>query len=125
MAVITRRVSFAGTVDVEPVRGHIDLAYDTDRPFHVFITFIEDHTTWFFARDVLARRVPGTHDVRVDVDGMWTILRLVSPEGEAEIKIVRAHIDAFLAATTRAVPYGAEKLDFDAELDALLKDGAR
>lgn len=124
MAAIFRRVSYHGTVDVEPIRGHIDLAYDTDRPLDVWVLFVEQYAPWRFARDVLARQVPGQHEVKVDVDGMWTVLRLTSPEGEAEIRIMRCQVDAFLAQTARAVPYGTEVINFDAELAELL-GGAR
>lgn len=126
MAVISRRVSFTGLdAEMDAATGHVDLAYDTEQPLIVWLSFVETYCPWSFARDVLARRIPGTHDVHVDVDGMWTVLHLASPDGEAVIKVMRCQVDAFLAQTARAVPYGTEQVDFDAELELLLKDGAR
>lgn len=126
MAVISRRASYTGLdAEMDAATGHVVLAYDTDQPLTVWLTFVETYCPWSFARDVLARRIPGTHDVHVDVDGMWTVITLTTPDGSALLRVMRCQVDAFLAATARAVPYGSEVVDFDAELDQLLKDGAR
>jgi hypothetical protein len=128
MALITRETSFTASGTGGRGAGKVALAYDTDRPLHVSMTFLDgsdDPAQWVFARDILARRATGLDCVRVDIDGLWTVVRLTGNDGSADIQILHAQVDAFLAATARAVPYGSEVADFDAELDQLLKDGAR
>jgi hypothetical protein len=107
-------------------------AYDPDQPYEVRMDLIrpgEDDVIWTFSRDVLARNLTGLHDVRCDVDGLWTYIHLSritdAESASATVRILRAQVDAFLRATARCVPYGRESVDFDAELDQLLKDGAR
>lgn len=110
-------------------QGSVRLDYDANDPHAVTLLFIGggEQIPWTFARDILRRHIPGTGDVRCDVDGLWTVLRLASNTEVATVKILNANVDAFLAKTARLVPYGkeAEVLDFDAELDALLSGGTR
>lgn len=127
MTIHTRGMSF--NVPSQACGGRVEFAYDTEQPLCVSITQFGrsdgEPAQWVFARDILARRVPGLADVRCDVDGIWTLLHLSSPEGALTLRFVRAEVDAFLGATERAVPYGAEILDVDAGLYQLLKRGVR
>jgi hypothetical protein len=125
MAYITRYIGFA---EVHGGGGNLEFAYDTEKPFAVAMTILiigETPVRWDLSRDVLARRVPGLHDVTVDVEGQWTYIHLSGSEGKADLRIVRQHLDTFLQRTARAVPYGSEVIQFDAELEQLLSGGAR
>lgn len=111
-----------------PGAGKAMLSYDSDTPLHVKLSIGEGAArwpvSWTIGRDILARRTPGLADVRCDVDGLWTMVRLSNGEGSCDIQLMRAEVDAFLARTTELVPYGSEVIDIDDELAALL-GGAR
>lgn len=141
MTAVSRTVSFHhidGGAPSQP--GAMDLIYDTDRPFEVAISFGAGEASWDVWRSVLAGDIDGRPTVHVDgrviyggfgyeVDGMYGYLTLAgASDGQPHAIVLRclaAPVRAFLALTAQLVPYGAENLDFDAELDALLKDGAR
>jgi hypothetical protein len=109
--------------------GVATFRFDDISPTDVRVTFADDvddqdAVTWLVGRDVLALRVEGLGDVRCRADGLWFHLHLSGGGRTAVLTFVRAQVEAFLRATERLVPFAAD-LDFGAELDALLKDGAR
>lgn len=105
--------------------------WSDDDPFAVRMTFfVGDHTPeWIFARELLAEGLyspSGSGDVIVWVepedDGVLH-LALSAPLGEAHFELSRLDVVTFLHQTDLVVPPGAERMDVDDELDALLKIG--
>ena len=108
------------------------LAYRTDDPYAVHITFHigSDHpVNWTFARELLVEgvfRACGHGDVRIwptKVDGRSVILMaLSSPDGDALLEAPSAQVSAWLERTLRAVPPGteSERLGMDDGLAELL-----
>ncbi|WP_328944459.1 SsgA family sporulation/cell division regulator [Streptomyces sp. NBC_00250] len=108
------------------------LAYRTDDPYAVHITFHigTDHpVNWTFARELLVEgvfRACGHGDVRIwptKVDGRSVILMaLSSPDGDALLEAPSAQVSAWLERTLRAVPPGteSERLGIDDGLTELL-----
>ncbi|MCB8906484.1 MULTISPECIES: SsgA family sporulation/cell division regulator [unclassified Streptomyces] len=108
------------------------LAYRTDDPYAVHITFHigTDHpVNWTFARELLVEgvfRACGHGDVRIwptKVDGRSVILMaLSSPDGDALLEAPSAQVSAWLERTLRAVPPGteSERLGIDDGLAELL-----
>ncbi|MET9538561.1 SsgA family sporulation/cell division regulator [Streptomyces sp. NPDC006553] len=108
------------------------LAYRTDDPYAVHITFHigTDHpVNWTFARELLVEgvfRACGHGDVRIwptKVDGSSVILMaLSSPDGDALLEAPSAQVSAWLERTLRAVPPGteSERLGIDDGLAELL-----
>ncbi|MFB7589541.1 SsgA family sporulation/cell division regulator [Streptomyces sp. NPDC056169] len=94
------------------------LAYRTDDPYAVHITFHvgTDHpVNWTFARELLVEgvfRACGHGDVRIwptKVDGRSVVLMaLSSPDGDALLEAPSAQVSAWLERTLRAVPPGTE-----------------
>lgn len=112
--------------------GAITFSYDDTDPLAVAVHFGVDRKRssidWGFARDLLAdglARSVGLQDVFCWTVGDWFHIGLSSPDGKAVFRMPAEQIRAFLAAAERLVPYGTESSTVDAELDALLKDGAR
>ncbi|GGW35700.1 sporulation protein SsgA [Streptomyces lucensis JCM 4490] len=108
------------------------LAYRTDDPYAVHITFhidSEHPVDWTFARELLVEgvfRPCGHGDVRV-----WpsrtgrrgvVLMALDSPDGDALLEAPAAQVSAWLERTLRAVPPGTEggRLGIDDALDHLL-----
>ncbi|MGW8765578.1 SsgA family sporulation/cell division regulator [Streptomyces sp. NPDC055815] len=108
------------------------LAYRTDDPYAVHITFHvgTDHpVNWTFARELLVEgvfRACGHGDVRIwptKVEGRSVILMaLSSPDGDALLEAPSAQVSAWLERTLRAVPPGteSERLGIDDGLAELL-----
>ncbi|MGA5216601.1 SsgA family sporulation/cell division regulator [Streptomyces cinereoruber] len=108
------------------------LAYRTDDPYAVHITFHigTDHPVhWTFARELLVEgvfRACGHGDVRIwptKVDGRSVILMaLSSPDGDALLEAPSTQVSAWLERTLRAVPPGteSERLGIDDGLAELL-----
>ncbi|MEU1227036.1 MULTISPECIES: SsgA family sporulation/cell division regulator [unclassified Streptomyces] len=108
------------------------LAYRTDDPYAVHITFHvgTDHpVNWTFARELLVEgvfRACGHGDVRIwptKVDGRSVILMaLSSPDGDALLEAPSAQVSAWLERTLRAVPPGteSERLGIDDGLAEIL-----
>ncbi|MFF6869418.1 SsgA family sporulation/cell division regulator [Streptomyces sp. NPDC012450] len=108
------------------------LAYRTDDPYAVHITFHigTDHpVNWTFARELLVEgvfRACGHGDVRIwptKVDGRGVVLMaLSSPDGDALLEAPSAQVSAWLERTLRAVPPGteSERLGIDGGLAELL-----
>ncbi|MFI0988290.1 SsgA family sporulation/cell division regulator [Streptomyces exfoliatus] len=108
------------------------LAYRTDDPYAVHITFHigTDHpVNWTFARELLVEgvfRACGHGDVRIwptKVDGRSVILMaLSSPDGDALLEAPSAQVSAWLERTLRVVPPGteSERLGIDDGLTELL-----
>ncbi|WP_306330199.1 SsgA family sporulation/cell division regulator [Streptomyces venezuelae] len=108
------------------------LAYRTDDPYAVHITFHvgTDHpVNWTFARELLVEgvfRACGHGDVRIwptKVDGRSVVLMaLSSPDGDALLEAPSSQVSAWLERTLRAVPPGteSERLGIDDGLAELL-----
>ncbi|WP_030554676.1 SsgA family sporulation/cell division regulator [Streptomyces exfoliatus] len=108
------------------------LAYRTDDPYAVHITFHigTDHpVNWTFARELLVEgvfRACGHGDVRIwptKVDGRSVILMaLSSPDGDALLEAPSAQVSAWLERTLRVVAPGteSERLGIDDGLTELL-----
>ncbi|ALO08716.1 Putative regulator [Streptomyces venezuelae] len=108
------------------------LAYRTDDPYAVHITFHvgSDHpVNWTFARELLVEgvfRACGHGDVRIwptKVEGRNVVLMaLSSPDGDALLEAPSAQVSAWLERTLRAVPPGteSERLGMDDGLAELL-----
>ncbi|MET9673330.1 SsgA family sporulation/cell division regulator [Streptomyces sp. NPDC006482] len=108
------------------------LAYRTDDPYAVHITFHvgTDHpVNWTFARELLVEgvfRACGHGDVRIwptKVEGRSVVLMaLSSPDGDALLEAPSAQISAWLERTLRAVPPGteSERLGMDEGLAEIL-----
>jgi hypothetical protein len=130
---VSRTTSYT-VVEAEPrlsaQRGPVEFGYDARDPYAVRLVFRDgqDSATWTFARDLLADGLTGlggTHDVACWTKGIWFHIMLSSPDGRAIFKVIAGQVRAFLIDAEDLVPYGAETAIVDAELDALLKDGAR
>ncbi|OKK07621.1 MULTISPECIES: SsgA family sporulation/cell division regulator [unclassified Streptomyces] len=108
------------------------LAYRTDDPYAVHITFhvgSDRPVHWTFARELLVEgvfRPCGHGDVRIwptTLDGHAVVLMaLSSPEGEALLEVPAAQVSAWLERALRVVPPGseAEQLGLDDGLAELL-----
>ncbi|MFC8010705.1 SsgA family sporulation/cell division regulator [Streptomyces cinereoruber] len=108
------------------------LAYRTDDPYAVHITFhvgTDNPVHWTFARELLVEgvfRACGHGDVRIwptKVDSRSVILMaLSSPDGDALLEAPSAQVSAWLERTLRAVPPGteSERLGIDDGLAELL-----
>lgn len=126
---IWARLAPAGTLRI-PVRARF--GYDTADPYAVRVSFClpnRSEVTWIFARDLLADGldVPvGAGDIRVAPKHSlteWILhIMLTPPSGSALIEVRSARVRAFLRATERLVPRGAEKLDIEAFLGECLSD---
>jgi len=137
MTTVSRTVSYQHTAG--PYTGDaaaMTLIYDSAQPYTVVANFGVEGGPWSIWRDILARRVDGKAVCLVfdgvgeggadcEVAGLWAYLTLAGVDFTVTIRMLAAELDAFLHKTETLVPYGAENLDFNAELDALLKDGAR
>lgn len=128
MSIVSREISFK--ITDSSVASHIGTTatatwtYDITRPFEVAVDFgINTENLWHCSRDVLRGATQGMGDCQVRTTGLWYHVRLANDNGEATLRFMRAPVTAFLAATSRLVPYGHESVSFDAELDELLKPG--
>jgi hypothetical protein len=110
------------------------LRYDARDPFAVEATFRagEESVSWVLGRDVLSGGLnaeTGVGDVRVwpaacadgDPDDM-IMIELRSPDGQAQLAVDSADLDAFLLRTFEIVPQGREGewLDIDGVVARLL-----
>lgn len=130
MTTVKRTTSWRHVQDGD--QGHAIFTYDTADPYVVTVDFGADKNggriVWAVARDLLAdgfTAPAGFGDFRCYAHGIHYFMALTSSEGHAVLSFIAEQIRAFLIDAEDAVPYGREELDFDAELDALLKDGAR
>jgi hypothetical protein len=107
------------------------LGYYRDNPYDVVITFspgTADEATWVFGRELLAAGIEGPAgegDVRISMPSGDAVLsiELRSTEGQARLEADVLEVTAFLDSTYRLVPAGTERLDFDADLERLLRPG--
>lgn len=117
-------------------RGTVALRYDDRTPLAVVFDFGMDVTgndiQWTVARDVLAdgfTRFSGQGDVRCWNDDTWFHLWLSGfnhRTDEPRSAVMRLDVDevrAFLIDTEDLVAYGAESVNFDAQLARLLIGG--
>jgi hypothetical protein len=125
---ILRLIGTGSSMDVPA-----DFSYDAEDPFAVRMTFGaagsgSDDVTWLVARELLwtgLERRAGDGDVRLGPAGPTDVLflQLVAPSGEALFELSRVALVAFLRGTEALVPLGAETVDLDDELAALLSGG--
>lgn len=131
MTTVSRTTSYVvveATPKLAAQHGSIKFIYDDSDPYAVRLVFGGDGNsrTWRFGRDLLAdglTRLAGFHDVACWTEGVWFHLMLSGPRGRAIFKVIAGQVRAFLIDAEELVPYGSEALDFDSELDALLKGG--
>ncbi len=109
------------------------LRYEPSDPFAVEATFRagEEAISWVLGRDVLSdglNEETGVGDVRVwpasltGGDPAMVMIELRSPDGQAQLAVDAADLDAFLLRTFQSVPQGreAEWLDLDGVVTRLL-----
>jgi hypothetical protein len=113
------------------------LAYRTDDPFAVHITFhvgSDAPVNWTFARELIVEgvfRPCGHGDVRIwptKINGRSVIcLALSSPDGNALLEVPSSPVAAWLERTLRVVPPGSEheQLSMDDGLSQLLAPTTR
>jgi hypothetical protein len=119
--------------DGTPGPVSITFGYTAADPLAISLLFVDVHTgaktTWTVGRDLLRegleRAVAGYGDVKFVHHGPSVLMNFNVPAGYATYLFDRGDLRAFLRATQRVCEFGTEAVDFDAELDALLKDGAR
>lgn len=105
----------------------VTLGYDAADPYAVRFDFHgpREDVAWLVARELLmtGRHTPtGEGDVLVRPDARDAVLvQFRSPAGSLETTLPRCHLDAFLDRTLALVPVGAETVDPDELLDALLQ----
>jgi Streptomyces sporulation and cell division protein, SsgA len=106
--------------------GSVILRFDDSNPFEVRLDFVgkDGVVTWTVARDLLAQGLTGLTgllDFRCWTEDPWFCVTLSSPaDGRATLRLPAGIVRAFLAGTEALVPFGAEAVDFDAELSRLL-----
>jgi hypothetical protein len=125
---ILRRIGTGSSTEVPA-----DFSYDARDPFAVRMTFGaagsgSGMVTWLVARELLRtglERPVGDGDVRLGPAGPTDVLflHLVAPSGEAWFELSRVALAAFVRGTEALVPLGAETVDLDDELAALLSGG--
>jgi len=109
------------------------LRYEPSDPFAVEATFRagEESISWVLGRDVLSEGLhqeTGLGDVRVwpaalaGGDPGMVMIELRSPDGQAQLAVDAADLDAFLLRTFSSVPQGREGewLDLDGVVSRLL-----
>jgi hypothetical protein len=128
VSTVSRTTSFTTEHNGVREHGEATFRFDDNYPTDVTVSFTgdgcRDSVTWIIGRDVLAQRVEGLSAVRCRAEGLWFHIDLSSHDGTGTVTLVRAQVDAFLRATERLVPYGAERIDVDAGIAQLL-GGAR
>ncbi|AUY49176.1 SsgA family sporulation/cell division regulator [Streptomyces sp. CB01881] len=110
------------------------LRYDPAEPYAVYLdnhTDLDEPITWMFARDLLAAGMDawaGTGDVSVHpgtgATSQTLFIALGGENGTVVLRAEAAPVKAFLTATERIVPFGAEPrhLDLDGLLHRLLEE---
>lgn len=108
----------------------VELQYDPADPYAVTAVFHGDDepVQWLLGRDLLhegTRMATGRGDVHVwpslGPTGDWVVVvELTSPDGRVMVQAERDAVDAFLEASARLVPYGAESAYCD--VDTLIAD---
>ena len=104
--------------------------YDAGDPWAVWITFrgTSDSVRWAVGRDLLLRGLTepaGEGDVQlfpsVDENGRAAVvMELSSPDGRLVTQMRTSELYAFLSKTLAVVPLGAETIDLDLLVDALV-----
>lgn len=106
--------------------GRVAFNYSIEKPYEVTLDFgPSGDDPWICGRDVLALRAVGLSDVQCCTTGLWYYVTLFNGSRRVTVRVLAAVVHAFLSATERLVPYGAEQLDVDAALALLLSGGAR
>ena len=108
------------------------LKYSQNNPFEVQAQFggiANGGVEWVFARDLMRdglEKPSGDGDVNLsptEINGdKYLTIKLTSPYGKAVMEVPSSEIEAFLALTADAVPYGEEALfgDFESAINDLL-----
>ncbi|MET8847999.1 SsgA family sporulation/cell division regulator [Amycolatopsis sp. NPDC004625] len=114
------------------VHGHqqpADLHYDPADPYAV--TLVTGFTRWVFARELLAGGLieptgDGDVHIRPDTGGdpALIVIRLSSPDGEAELLIPRGAAERATDEFDAAVPAGTEHIDWETEFGRLAGEDA-
>lgn len=103
-----------------------ELRYDTSDPWAVVLEF-DGGVTWEFARDLLADAMTapaGFGAVRCAAIGGWFFITLDGEDSSNCFRCPTAVILGFLIDTEDVCRFGAEHVEFDDELEQLLKNGA-
>lgn len=114
---------------VLPIRA--DLVFDAADPYTVRAAFVGTHSTstWLIGRELFAHGVladanqpAGTGDVRIwrDEDPAYLLISLSGVEGDA---LLAGPVDpflAFLSASVKLVPFGAESPHMEDEISRLI-----
>lgn len=106
-----------------PIPGLLHLAYYTEHPYSVVINF-GGGVLWDISRELLdeGRRHPcGDWHVNVRPLPPYVVITLQPPSGTYVFQMASAYLGAFLEATAKHVPFGAEPdfLNIDLELAML------
>jgi len=106
-----------------------DMVFDPADPYAMSIVF---HTgapvTWTFGRDLLIEGIyepAGVGDVQVwpclvESGAAVVMIELVAPDGAVMLQVASRVVADFITRVLRVVPIGAEGVDVDAALAALL-----
>ncbi|HWS56901.1 MAG TPA: SsgA family sporulation/cell division regulator [Actinotalea sp.] len=108
-----------------------ELAFDATDPYTVRVAFVGESSTstWLIGRELIAHGVladaaspAGTGDVRIwrDEDPAYLLMTLSGVEGEALLAGPVDPFVAFLSATVRRVPFGAESTHMESEISRLI-----
>jgi hypothetical protein len=138
-AAVTARVTSTLTLELIDANGvstplETELSYDPSDPYAVTAAFltVAGRVEWTFGRDLLIGGLyepTGDGDVHVwpCLDGdarSVVIIELCSPDGEALVQARAADMNAFVERMTTAVAPGAESIDVDATIAAILAETA-
>jgi hypothetical protein len=126
------------TVDLIDTNGtatplDTEFVYDPKDPFAVSATFmtVAGQVRWTFSRDLLIgglQEPTGDGDVHVwpcedNAGRPVVIIELCSPDGEALVQARTSEVTGFVARMNAVVAPGAERIDVDAAIAAILAAG--
>jgi hypothetical protein len=105
--------------------------YDKEDPFAVHMVFGSknpDEKRWVLGRDLVAEglvspntRTYGDGDVQIQTDGIWVRVFLSSPEGTAQVRMIKQDLINFIDSTVKIVgPEDDETKIAQEELDTVL-----
>jgi hypothetical protein len=104
--------------------GRVTFNYSTEKP-HEVVLGSPGVDPWICGRDTFALRQVGLSDVQCCTTGLWYYITLFNGSRRVTVRVLAAVVQAFLSATERLVPYGAEEIDLDAGIALLLSGGSR
>jgi len=106
---------------------NIALTYDHTKPWEVAIKIVDDPSNvWVFARDLLVAAIntgsAGIGDVRIwHDDNRYAYILLTDGKDTMTLQLALLRVRQFVKRMRTVVPYGEETMDFDEDLDKLLK----